>query len=346
VLAGQPKYRQAAIRKRWKLETYHLIRACHQKYNWKIDLMCKWTKIARSAYYKHFDPKHKPSKREERDKRIETKIIEIAESNNSLFGTEKMTMAVNRQIPDEKPVYHKTIYRLMCVNGISSQKPRYQKPKFKHTTPEKTTENKLKRDFNASKPNEKWCTDITEVIAPGLPKAYLCTVFDLYDRYPVGYAISKHNNTALVQTAYEQAIKAYPNAHPLFHSDRGFQFTRAPFQNQLEKQDMIQSMSRVGHCIDNGPMEGWQGIIKEMRVVLHPQVTSYDELNDSICKTIDYYINEDPQKRFNGLTAGEMRKEAMKGNLKNCPIAPNHRIEQYWQDIHEKKVKEAKKILS
>ena len=40
--------------------------------------------------------------------------------------------------------------------------------------------------------------------------------------------------------------------------------------------------------------EGWQGIIKEMRVVLHPQVDNYDELNDSICKAIDYYINEDP----------------------------------------------------
>ena len=67
-------------------------------------------------------------------------------------------------------------------------------------------------------------------------------------------------------------------------------------------------MSRVVFCIDNGPMEGWQGIIKEMRVILHPQVASYDELNDYICKTIDYYINEGPQKRFNGLTACEMRK--------------------------------------
>ncbi|WP_230624720.1 DDE-type integrase/transposase/recombinase [Lactobacillus helveticus] len=103
-------------------------------------------------------------------------------------------------------------------------------------------------------------------------------IFDLYDRYPVGYAISKHNDTALVQSAYEQAIKAYPNAYPLFHSDRGFQFTRAPFQNQLKKQGMIQSMSRVGCCIDNDPMEGWQGLIKEMRVVLHSQVASYDEL--------------------------------------------------------------------
>lgn len=129
-------------------------------------------------------------------------------------------------------------------------------------------------------------------------------IFDLYDRYPVGYAISKHNDTASVQSAYEQAIKAYPNAYPLFHSDRGFQFTRAPFQNQLKKQGMIQSMSRVGCCIDNGPMEGWQGLIKEMR------------------------------------------KEALKGNIKSCPIAPNHRIERYWQKIYEKKIKEAKKVLN
>lgn len=93
-------------------------------------------------------------------------------------------------------------------------------------------------------------------------------------------------------------------------------------------------------------MEGWQGLIKKMWFVLHSQVASYDELNPSICKTIDYYISKDPQKRFNGLTAGEMRREALKGSIKSCPIAPNHRIERYWQKIYEKKIKEAKKILS
>lgn len=91
MFARQQKYRQIAIRKRWKLKTYQLIHDCHQKYDWKIDLMCKWAKVARSAYYKHFDPKRTISKRELRDKRIEAKIIEIAKSNNSLFGTEKMT---------------------------------------------------------------------------------------------------------------------------------------------------------------------------------------------------------------------------------------------------------------
>ena len=43
----------------------------------------------------------------------------------------------------------------------------------------------------------------------------------------------------------------------LFHSDRGFQYTSKAFQFKLSKQGMEQSMSRVGHCIDNFPVEGF-----------------------------------------------------------------------------------------
>ena len=50
-------------------------------------------------------------------------------------------------------------------------------------------------------------------------------------------------------------IKANPNAHPLFHSDRGFQYTNRVFYNKLQKAKMKQSMSRVAKCIDNGPEE-------------------------------------------------------------------------------------------
>ena len=38
-----------------------------------------------------------------------------------------------------------------------------------------------------------------------------------------------------------------------FHSDRGFQYTSRIFQKKLREQGMEQSMSRVGHCIDNAP---------------------------------------------------------------------------------------------
>lgn len=53
------------------------------------------------------------------------------------------------------------------------------------------------------------------------------------------------------------------DAHPIFHSDRGFQYTNRVFHAKLEAAGMTQSMSRVAKCNDNGPIEGFWGIIKE-----------------------------------------------------------------------------------
>lgn len=61
---------------------------------------------------------------------------------------------------------------------------------------------------------------------------------------------------------FDKAIEKYPNAKPIFHSDRGAQYTSKAFKRKVEEQGMIQSMSRVGKCIDNGPMEGFFGILK------------------------------------------------------------------------------------
>ena len=44
---------------------------------------------------------------------------------------------------------------------------------------------------------------------------------------------------------------------------------------------MIQSMSRVGRCIDNGPMEGWWGILKSEMYYLR-KFTDKDELSSAI----------------------------------------------------------------
>ena len=38
--------------------------------------------------------------------------------------------------------------------------------------------------------------------------------------------------------------------------------TSHAFHHMLEDAGMTQSMSRVAHCIDNGPMEGFWGILK------------------------------------------------------------------------------------
>ena len=94
------------------------------------------------------------------------------------------------------------------------------------TIPEVAAENILNRDFTANAVNEKWCTDITEIkYGSEGGKAYLSAILDLKGRDIVSFAIGKNNNNQLIFKTFNLAILKYPDAHPLFHSDRGFQYT-------------------------------------------------------------------------------------------------------------------------
>ena len=92
-------------------------------------------------------------------------------------------------------------------------------------------------------------------MGPRVHKLYLSAILDLYDRRIVSFILRDTNDSALVHETLDQALAANPDAHPLFHSDSGFQYTTRVFHNKLAVAGMTQSMSRVGKCIDNGPME-------------------------------------------------------------------------------------------
>ena len=131
--------------------------------------------------------------------------------------------------------------------------------------PQVTAQNRLHREFWAGHPNEKWLTDVTEFKwyeGPIIHKLYLSAILDLCDRRIVSYVIRDRNDNKLVFDTLDKAVLENPNAHPLFHSDRGFQYTSRTFHKKLLDAGMTQSMSRVGRCIDNGPMEGFWGILK------------------------------------------------------------------------------------
>ena len=104
-------------------------------------------------------------------------------------------------------------------------------------------ENILDRQFSAQAPNEKWLTDVTEFhyyVGLEKHKVYLSAILDLYDRRIVAYVIGDANNNDLVFRTVDEAIQANPDAHPLFHSDRGFQYTNRAFHKKLESAGMIQ----------------------------------------------------------------------------------------------------------
>ena len=73
---------------------------------------------------------------------------------------------------------------------------------------------------------------------------------------------------------------------------------------------MTQSMSRITHCTDNGPMEGFWGIMKR-EMYYRKNFHSKDELVLAIREYLNYYINERPQRKLGMLTPMEYHKKML-----------------------------------
>ena len=175
------------------------------------------------------------------------------------------------------------------------------------SNPQYMAENVLGRNFHAPKPNVKWLTDVTEFKwyeGVEVHKIYLSAILDLYDRRIVSYVISEHNDNPIVFDTFKAAVKANPDAHPLFHSDRGFQYTNRTFHHMLKEAGMTQRMSRVAHCIDNSPMEGFWGILKREKYY-GKRFTSKKELVRMIRDYIFYYNTQRVQRNLGVVTPME-----------------------------------------
>ena len=72
----------------------------------------------------------------------------------------------------------------------------------------------------------------------------------------------------------------------------------------MEKAGIKQSMSRVAKCIDNGPMEGFWGILKRERYYGR-RFNPKKELIDMIENYIRYYNNRRVQRNLGVLTPME-----------------------------------------
>lgn len=194
---------------------------------------------------------------------------------------------------------YKRIYRLTQLVGLKAV-IRRKRPHYQRSTPEVTAENILNRDFTAENLNEKWLSDVTEMKYGDNEKLYLSAILDLKDKGIVSYAIGHRNNNRIVFDTFDMAVSRYPDAHPLFHSDRGFQYTSRQFKTKLDSAGMTQSMSRVGRCIDNGPMEGFWGILKcEMYYLCN--FKDYDSLAAAIKDYIHFYNYERRQRKLEKL---------------------------------------------
>ncbi len=106
--------------------------------------------------------------------------------------------------------------------------------------------NLLQQNFEASKPDEKYVSDITYIwTSEGW--LYLAVVMDLYSRMVVGWAISERMTTPLVTDALMMALwrRKMPRG-VIVHSDRGSQYCSHDYQKPLKKHGLTCSMSKRG----------------------------------------------------------------------------------------------------
>jgi putative transposase len=234
-------------------------------------------------------------------------MIQLYTEVQGIYGYRRMTMNINRKL--KKQYNHKRIYRLMRSINMKSV-IRKKRKNYVPSTPQITAENLLNRRFQADKPNQKWLTDVTEFKLANGHKAYLSAILDLGDNSIVSYVLGHSNNNKLVFDTFDLAVASNPDAKPLFHSDRGFQYTNRQFKNKLDGISAIQSMSRISRCIDNGPMEGFWGIIKSEMYYLR-KFHTYEELKQAIDRYMDFYNMRRLQGKLKGLTPMEYRNQAL-----------------------------------
>lgn len=209
--------------------------------------MCRLLHVSKSGYY---DWLNRPlSKRAQANNQLAIKIKELFDQEKKRAGAKRIYKRLNAE---GICVGRHRVARIMRIHGWRARAAR----KYKATTNSNhnlpIAPNLLQQNFVASKPNEKWVTDITYVwIDEGW--LYLATVMDLYSRMIVGWSMNERMTATLVIGALKMALwrRKMPR-DVIVHSDRGTQYCSHDYRKLLAENGLICSMSKKGDCFDNG----------------------------------------------------------------------------------------------
>ena len=250
-----------------------------------VALMCRVLKASTSGYYDSL--KRLPCQQLLRRKTIAQAAARSYFESNRIYGYRK----VYQDLQEENIICcQETVRRIMCKIGLYCRIKR----KFAVTTDSnhtlKIAENLLGRDFTANRPDQKWAADIT-YIPTKMGWLYLAVVMDLFSRRIVGWAMSDNIDSKLVQSAMKMSIlHRDPDKGLIHHSDRGVQYAAQDFQDLLDDNKIICSMSRKGNCWDNACVESFFGSLKN-EWVKGKIYETYEDGKKDIFEYIEVFYN-------------------------------------------------------
>ncbi len=244
--------------------------------------MCRFFDVSRSGYYDFVNRMNIPAK----DLPLAEKIRECQQETKSTYGYRRVYDWLKRRGIHHNP---KTVLRVMQKYNLLSviRRKKYRNySQVIHKYP-----NLLDRDFYATRPNQKWVTDIS-YIHTNQGVLYLSIIRDLYDNSIVSYKTGTNQNVNLVLNTIREAKKKEKVTGELqLHSDQGFQYTSNPYYRLTKEYHITPSMSRRGNPYDNAMAENFFSILKT-ECIHRIKLETYDEARQIIDEYIYFYNNQ------------------------------------------------------
>lgn len=256
-----------------------------EKAHFPVAALCRVLGVSRQGYYAHVA--RGPSDRVQRDAELQERVRAVHDSSKQRYGSPRVLAELKRE---GFAASKRRVERAMRSMGLSARAPR----RFRITTTANerhlVAPNRLARDFTASRPNERWVTDISYVWT-NEGWAYVAVILDLFSRAVVGWALDTTLSTRLPKDALAMAL-ARRNAGEglLHHSDRGCQYTSHEYRDVLDPLGITVSMSRKGNCWDNAVAESFFATLK--RELIRPKRWSNRlELRTALFEYIEVFYN-------------------------------------------------------
>jgi transposase InsO family protein len=228
-----------------------------QRGEWPVAWMCDALEVSASGFYAWAGRDDSPTAA--RRAELAGVIAEVHAEVRGRYGSPRMAAELNAR---GHACSENTVAKIMRDHGIRAKAPRrrVRTTDSNHRLP--VADNRLGRDFDPTEPNAAWSADMT-YIPTGEGWLYLAVVEDLFSRMIVGWSMADHMESRLVVDALDMAVtRRRPDAGVLAHSDRGSQYASEHYQQALAAAGLVCSMSEVGQCWDNAPVESFFGRLK------------------------------------------------------------------------------------
>ena len=273
------------------------------RHEWKVIDLVKIVGIARSTYYYWI----KQMGRHDKYSQVKEVIQQIFEEHQGRYGYRRITLELRNR---GYAYNHKTVRRLMNEMGLRCL-VRMKKYRSYRGNVGRVAPNLLERDFHATKPNEKWVTDVTEFHLHG-EKLYLSPILDLYNGEIIAYNLEARPVYPLVSKMLVRALEQLQDGDsPILHSDQGWHYQMKSYQHVLKEQGIVQSMSRKGNCLDNAVMENFFGLLKSELLYLK-EFESMEHFREELEDYIDYYNHKRIKVKLKGMSPVQYRTHAQR----------------------------------